>query len=106
MAHFVELDENNIILRVIVVDNFILQDESNKENEQNGINFCKSLFGGNWLQTSYNGNFRGRYGGIGYYYNEEENEFYPPPCKNRAEYEQELQRLENLPKPPPISTQE
>lgn len=105
MASFLELDENNNVIRGIAVDNAVLLDENGVEQEELGKKFCTDLLGGRWVQTSYNGNFRGRYGGVGYYYNEEENEFYPPPCKNRAEYEQELQRLENLPKPPPISTQ-
>jgi hypothetical protein len=60
MAHFAELDENNIVKQVIVVDNNELLDENNNESEQKGIDFCKSLYGENtkWIQTSYNGNFR------------------------------------------------
>lgn len=54
MAYFAELDENNIVLRVIAVANDVLFDEQRNEVEQKGINFCKSLLGGNWIQTSYN----------------------------------------------------
>jgi hypothetical protein len=87
MAHFAELDSNNIVQRVIVVGNDVLKDATGQENEELGKAFCQSLLGGNWVQTSYNGNIRGRYAGIGYYFNEEENEFYPHPCKNRSDYE-------------------
>jgi len=65
MAHFAELDENNVVQRVIVVHNNELLDENGIESEQKGINFCVSLFGGTWIQTSYNANFRGRYAAIG-----------------------------------------
>jgi hypothetical protein len=78
MAHFAELDENNIVLRVIVVHNNELMDENGVEQEQLGIQFCQSLFGGKWKQTSYNGNFRKHYAGIGYTYREDTDEFVPP----------------------------
>jgi len=68
MAHFAELDENNIVLRVIVVHNNELMDENGVEQEQLGIQFCQSLFGGTWKQTSYNGNIRKNFAGIGYSY--------------------------------------
>ena len=87
MANFAELDKQNIVIRVIVVNNSVIIDEHNQENEALGKAFCESLLGGNWVQTSYNGNIRGRYAGIDYYYNTDEDEFYPPPCKNRADYE-------------------
>lgn len=54
MAHFVELDENNVVVRGIVVHNNELLDENNQESEQKGIDFCINLFGGKWVQTSYN----------------------------------------------------
>jgi hypothetical protein len=59
MAHFAELDQNNIVLRVIVVPN---------EHEADGENWCNNLLGGSWKQTSYNGNIRARYAGVGYIY--------------------------------------
>ena len=69
MAHFAELDENNVVLRVIVVSNEILL-ENDQESEAKGIAFCKQLFGEdtNWIQTSYNGSLRKNYAGIGYTY--------------------------------------
>ena len=68
MAHFAELDANNVVLRVIVVGNKDTSDASGVEKESIGKAFCERLFGGNWVQTSYNGNFRKRYAGIGYKY--------------------------------------
>lgn len=54
MAYFAELDDNNIVLRVISVSNNELLDGQGNEIEQKGIDFCVALFGGKWLQTSYN----------------------------------------------------
>ena len=69
MAHFAQLDDNNIVTQVIVVaNNELLLD--GVESEVKGILFCKSLFGEDtkWVQTSYNGNFRKNYAGIGYHW--------------------------------------
>jgi len=68
MAHFAELNDSDIVQRVIVVNNNILLDSNDEESEQLGINFCNSLFGGKWIQTSYNGSFRDKFAGIGYQY--------------------------------------
>ena len=68
MAHFAELDANNVVLRVIVVDNKDTSDVNGVEKEYIGAAFCEKLFGGTWKQTSYNGNFRKNYAGIGYTY--------------------------------------
>lgn len=80
MAHFAQLDENNVVTQVIVVHNNELVESKQAtvnedgsvsvavvESEQRGIDFCKSLFGDDtrWVQTSYNGSFRGKYAGIG-----------------------------------------
>jgi hypothetical protein len=80
MAHFAELDENNIVIRVIVVDNTKIIDEAGIEQELLGINFLKSIFGETtrWVQTSYNGNFRKNYAGAGYFYNQDLDAFIPP----------------------------
>lgn len=68
MAHFAKLDENNVVTQVIVVHNNELMDNG-VESEAKGIAFCQSLFPNtNWKQTSYNGNFRKNYAGIGYSY--------------------------------------
>jgi hypothetical protein len=80
MAHFAELDSNNIVLRVLVVNNSMIKDEQGNEQEHLGIDFLKSLFGQEtiWLQTSYNGNMRKNYAGIGYTYDAIRNAFIPP----------------------------
>jgi len=79
MAHFAELDSDNKVLRVIVVHNNELL-VNGIENEQKGIDFCKSLFGSNtnWVQTSYNNNFRKQYAGINYTYDSIKNKFIAP----------------------------
>jgi hypothetical protein len=60
MAHFAELDENNKVLRVIVVRNEEINNEEGLKGEAIGINYCKSLYGEEtlWAQTSYNSTFR------------------------------------------------
>jgi hypothetical protein len=68
MAHFAELDENNIVKRVLVVHNNELLDENGNESEQKGIDFCVEHFGGRWIQTSYNNNFRRNFAFVGYPY--------------------------------------
>ena len=78
MAHFAEIGLNNVVKRVIVVHNNELLDDNSNEVEQNGINFCTSLFGGTWLQTSYNGNMRKNFAGIGYTYDAGRDAFIPP----------------------------
>ena len=70
MAHFAKLDANNLVTQVIVVANEDTADSSNVETESIGVAFCQKLMGASttWKQTSYNGNFRGNYAGIGYTY--------------------------------------
>ena len=78
MAHFAEINSNNEVLRVIVVNNTELLDSFGKEQEQIGIGFCKTLFGGIWIQTSYNSKFRKNYAGVGFTYNNTLDAFIPP----------------------------
>lgn len=80
MAHFAQLDDNNLVMQVIVIDNSSILDELGKESEALGIQICKSIFGENtkWLQTSYNNKFRGVYAGIGFTYNPELDIFIQP----------------------------
>lgn len=75
MAHFAELDDNNVVLRVIVISNEDLQNDNGVEEEQLGINLCQRLFGGNWIQTSYSGSFRGNFAGQGMLYYPEQDVF-------------------------------
>jgi hypothetical protein len=78
MAHFAKIDENNIVIQVIVVDNSDILDEGGNESEAIGVQFCKDLLGGNWVQTSYNANFRKNYAGVGDTYDSTRNAFIEP----------------------------
>jgi hypothetical protein len=69
MSHFAELDENNIVTRVLVGDN-------NMPNE--GYDWFVENLGGRWIQTSYNGSIRKNFAGIGFEYNEELDAFIAP----------------------------
>lgn len=79
MAHFAQLDDNNVVTQVIVVANEELLLDG-VESETKGVIFCKSLFGEDtkWKQTSYNGNIRKNYAGIGYTYDVANDWFYAP----------------------------
>ena len=77
MAHFAQIDNNNIVTQVIVVANEELLDNG-VESEVKGVAFCQSLFGGNWKQTSYNANIRKNYAGIGYTFDAGKDAFIPP----------------------------
>ena len=80
MAHFAELNADNTVSRVIVIGNPDCLDPDGNESEAVGIAFCQQLFGAGtrWVQTSYNGNFRGKYAGIGDTYDEVADEFISP----------------------------
>ncbi len=78
MAHFAELGENNLVLRVIVVDDKDTQDTYGVEQEEIGAEFCRKLLGGTWKKTSYNANIRKNYAGYGYTYDSERDAFIPP----------------------------
>ena len=78
MAHFAQLDSNNVVTQVIVVGNKDTADANGVEKEHIGAAFCERLFGGNWKQTSYNGTVRKNYAGVGYTYNVSLDAFVPP----------------------------
>lgn len=80
MAHFAQLDENNIVIEVIVISNEEILDENGNELESKGIARCKEFFGENtrWVQTSYNNNIRKNFAGKGYTYREDLDSFIPP----------------------------
>jgi len=71
MAHFAKINSDNIVEEIIVVNNETATDEAT------GVAFCKSLFGEdtNWVQTSYNNNFRGIFAGVGMTYDPVEDIF-------------------------------
>ena len=68
MAHFAELDADNLVLRVIVVAD---------EHEADGVNWCADILGGTWIQTSYNANIRGKFASIGDKYDPVASKFVP-----------------------------
>jgi hypothetical protein len=72
MAHFVQMN-GNTCGQVIVVNNEVLENKPFPESEPIGITFCKSIYGAEteWLQTSYNSNFRGTYASSGMIYDPE-----------------------------------
>jgi hypothetical protein len=71
MAHFAEIDNNNVVLRVLVTDN-------NDPNGDEGYQWLLDNLGGTWVKTSYNGNIRKNFAGIGYTYDETRDAFVPP----------------------------
>jgi len=78
MAHFAELDENNIVTQVVVINNNELLD-GETESEAKGVEFCSTLFGhSNWMQTSYNNNMRKQFAGIGFSYDDVNDVFISP----------------------------
>lgn len=90
MAHFAELDANNVVLRVIVVDDKDTSDAFGVEKEYIGAAFCERLLGGRWIKTSYNGNIRKRYAGIGMVYLPEHDHFAGPRPSEQHQYSPEL----------------
>ena len=78
MAHFAQLNEENLVTQVIVVANQDTADQDGVENEAIGIEFCTNLLGGKWVQTSYNANIRKNYAGVGYKYDAALDAFIPP----------------------------
>jgi hypothetical protein len=77
MAHFAQLDENNVVTQVIVVSNDVVT-ENGVESEVLGVQFCENVFGGRWKQTSYNGTIRKNYAGVGYVYRADLDAFVAP----------------------------
>jgi hypothetical protein len=69
MSHWAEIDENNIVLRVTVGDN---------NDPDEGYQWLIDNLGGTWIKTSYNGNIRKNYAGVGYYYDEDKDAFISP----------------------------
>jgi len=78
MAHYAELDSNNVVKQVIVVSNADTSTAQGEEKESIGIAFCERLLGGTWVKTSYNGNIRKNYAGIGYTYDKDRDAFISP----------------------------
>jgi hypothetical protein len=71
MSHFAEIDENNIVLRVLVGDN-------NDPAGDEGYQWLVNNLGGTWVKTSYNGNIRKNYAGVSYSYDAGRDAFIAP----------------------------
>lgn len=85
MAHFAEIDDNNIVLRVLVTDN----DDANGDE---GYQWLIDTFAGTWIKTSYNGKIRKNFAAIGYSYNETIDAFIEPKCHDSAVINSETAR--------------
>ena len=78
MAHFAKIGLNSKVIEVLSVNNEVLKDSNGVEQENIGVDFLTKLTGYPlWKQTSYNGNFRKNYAGIGYTYDEDRDAFIP-----------------------------
>ena len=78
MASFAKIGLNNKVIAVHSVHNDILKDADGVEQEILGVEFLTNLHGWSiWKQTSYNGNIRKNYAGIGYTYDEDRDAFIP-----------------------------
>jgi len=75
MAHFAKLDDNIIVIDLAVINNDVLKDSNGIEQESIGAAFCADLFGGRWVQTSYNANFRKYHASPGMVYDSIKDEF-------------------------------
>ena len=71
MAHWAEIDSNNVVIRVLVTDN-------NDSNGDEGHAWLVENLGGTWIQTSYNSNFRKQFAGIGFSYDAQADVFIQP----------------------------
>lgn len=96
MAHFAQIDENNIVQQILVVSD----EQQHRGNDYLSIDLG---LGGQWVQTSYNGTIRKMFAGIGYSYNQELDIFLPPKPYNswilneiKGEWESPIQRPEKV----------
>jgi hypothetical protein len=83
MAHFAEIDENNLVVRVLVTDN---------DYPNEGYDWLVETFGGRWIQTSYNAatnGFRKNFAGIGFTYDEGRDAFIAPKSFDSWELDEE-----------------
>jgi hypothetical protein len=79
MAHFAKIGLDNIVIDVLVIANSETMDAQGNQQESIGIEFLKKITGHEtWVQTSFNGNIRKNYAGIGYTYDSQRDAFIPP----------------------------
>jgi hypothetical protein len=72
MANYAELNQDNQVIRVIVIPDDV------EPTEQEGIAWCENLLGGRWIKTSYNNNIRKNFAGVGFIYDTRRDAFIPP----------------------------
>jgi len=87
MSHFAELNENNIVLRVLVGDN-------NDPAGDEGYSWLIDNLGGTWVKTSYNGNIRKNFAGIGMTYDADRDAFISVKCHDEAVLNEDTCRWE------------
>ena len=85
MSHWAELDDNNIVLRVLVGDN-------NDPMGDEGYSWLINNLGGTWVKTSYNGKIRKNYAGVGYTYDTIRDAFIPPKHDNAIGFDEDTCR--------------
>ncbi len=82
MAHYARVNSQNIVTYVTPIPNEMITDENGIEREELAFEHLYSTIpdsvGDRWVQTSYNNNFRKRYAGLGYTWNENLDAFIPP----------------------------
>jgi hypothetical protein len=82
MSHWAELDKNNRVIRVTVGDN-------NDPAGDEGYQWLIDNLGGTWVKTSYNGNIRKNFAGIGYTYDEVRDAFIAPEPEGNLGFDEE-----------------
>ena len=82
MSHWAEIDENKIVLRVLVGNN-------NDPAGDEGYQWLLDNLGGTWIKTSYNGNIRKNFAGIGYTYDETRDAFIAPEPDDATGFDEE-----------------
>ena len=88
MSHWAEVDASNKVLRVLVGDN-------NDPAGDEGYQWLIDNLGGNWIKTSYNGNIRYNYAGIGFSYDPIDDAFIAPmPCKHESLFLNDIKQWE------------
>lgn len=80
MAHFAQIDSNNLVVQVVVIDNADITDMDGNESEFLGQKTCRHIFGSDtvWVQTSYNASIRKNYASVGYTWRQDLDGFVPP----------------------------
>jgi len=85
MSHFAEIDNNNKVIRVLVGDN-------NDPAGDEGYQWLIDNLGGTWIKTSYNGNIRKNYAGVGYTYDQARDAFIAPEPDNATGFDEDTCR--------------